>query len=278
MTDLVTINIQDHVADVRLNRPDKMNAINHGLIDAIAEAGAALAADKSVRVVVLSGEGSAFCAGLDVENFSGDSLPTDLFGDGRGDHSPNYFQAPAFVWKSIPVPVICALHGVAYGGGIQIALGADIRIAHPQTKMSIMEIKWGLIPDMSASQTLCDLVRLDVAKELTYTGRIFDAEEALRLGLVTSVNDRPYDAAMDMAAAIAQRNPDAIAMDKYLLENSWQSETTAGLRMEQDLQSQILGTFNLSEAVRSTMERRVPQFEERSFGTFADLSDKLGSE
>ena len=273
MSDLVTIDIQDHIADVRLNRPEKMNALSWDMFEAITNAGRELARDKNVRVVVLSGEGRGFCAGLDLANFAGTDLTADPFGPGRGGFYPNYYQLPAYVWKSIPVPVICALHGVTYGGGFQIAMGADIRIAHPDIRMSVMEIRWGIIPDMSASQTLRDLVRLDVAKELTFTGRVVEGEEAKELGLVTSLSDNPREAAMEMAAVIAAKNPGAITYGKYLLDNSRHGDDLEGLRMEERLQAKLLGSPNHLEALASGMENRPGNFGERDITDYDDIGE-----
>lgn len=271
MSDLVTINVQNHVADVRLNRPDKMNALSWDMFDAISAAGKSLAENRDVRAVVLSGEGRSFCAGMDLENFTGGGM-SDPFGDGRGGHWPNYYQTPAYVWKSIPAPVICALHGAAYGGGFQIAMGADIRIAHPETRLSLMEIKWGLIPDMSASQTLRDLVPLDVAKELAFTGRVVGGQEAQALGLVTSLNEDPLTAAMEMARTIASKNPDAIARSKYMLETTWRGESLEGLAEEERLQTPVLMTPNQVESVMAAIEQREPTFEPRAFTQFDELA------
>ena len=197
MTDLVTITRTDGIADVRLNRVDKYNALSPDMFQAIIEAGETLAADPSVRVVVLSGNGRGFCAGLDMGSFQGMANGPRSGGGGtaslmnRDERPENHAQRPAYVWKRMPVPVIAAVHGVAFGGGLQIALGADIRIAAPDAKLSVMEIKWGLVPDMSLTQTLRDLVPLDVAKELTFTGRILSGTEAKALGLVTRLADDP---------------------------------------------------------------------------------------
>lgn len=273
MSDLVTIDVQDHVADVRLNRPEKMNALSTPMFEALHEAAQQVAADKRVRVVVLSGEGRAFCAGLDLANFQNADMRTDPFGEGRGGFYPNFYQRPAYSWKAVPVPVICAVHGVAYGGGLQIAMGADIRIAHPDVKMSVMEIKWGLIPDMSASQTLRDLVRVDVAKELTYSGRVVEGQEALDLGLVTRLDESPREAALAMASGIAGRNPDAVTYAKYLFDNSWHGDHLEGLRMEERLQAKVLGTANQIESVMASMEGRPADFSERALGDFGELSE-----
>jgi enoyl-CoA hydratase/carnithine racemase len=271
MSELITVTITNHVADVRLNRADKMNALNLAMFNAISDLGKQLSSNRDIRAVVLSGEGKAFCAGLDLANFSDPAFVTEPFGEGRGGFYPNFYQSPAFVWKAIPVPVICALQGVAFGGGLQIALGADIRIAHPQTQFSVMEIKWGLIPDMSASQTLRDLVRLDVAKELTFSGRVVAADEAQALGLITSIDDQPREAALKMANDIANRNPDAISYSKYLLDNSWHGDQLAGLQTEERLQAKLLKSNNQIEAVTAAMEKRTPQFKPRAITSFKDL-------
>jgi enoyl-CoA hydratase/carnithine racemase len=272
MTELVTVHITNHVADVRLNRPEKMNALSIPMFEAITRVGKELAQNKEIRAIVLSGEGRGFCAGLDLANMTDPDFSTDPFGAGRGGFYPNFYQLPGYVWKKMPVPVICALHGAAYGGGFQIAMGADIRIAHPGTRLSVMEIKWGLIPDMSTSQTLRDLVRVDVAKELTFTGRVVEAEEALQLGLVTSVNENPRDAALEMAAAIAKRNPNAITYGKYLLDNTWHGDEYEGLKAEERLQAKILKTPNQIEAVMSELEGRAANYAPRDVATFDDIT------
>ena len=264
MSDLVTIDINERgVADVRLNRPDKYNALSPQMFDAISLAGEALIDEKSVRAVVLSGNGRGFCAGLDFAGFRG------MAGEKTERverHAPpsnrpeNGAQWPALVWKHVPVPVIAAVHGVAYGGGFQIAMGADIRVAAPDAKFSVMEIKWGIIPDCSITQTLRDLVRLDVAKELTFTGRIFESPEAAELGLVTRVADDPLEAAMDMAELIATKSPDAIRLGKQLFEDSWRADTATGVKIEAQLQGRLIGSPNQVEAVKANFEERPPRF------------------
>lgn len=272
MTDnLVTIDITDHVADVRLNRPDKKNALSAELITAITDAGKTIAENKDVRAVVLSGNGGVFCAGIDINQLNDPEQAANPFANGRGGYYPNFYQACAWAWRDCPVPVICALHGVAFGGGIQVALGADIRIAHPDVKMSVMEIKWGLIPDMSASQTLRDLVRLDVAKELTFTGRIVSGDEAHQLGLVTKISETPFDDAMAMARDIASKNPDAISYGKYLLQETWHGEALDGLRVEEALQTKVLARKNQMEAVMAQLQKRAPQFEPRAVKDSNDI-------
>ncbi|RMF17459.1 MAG: crotonase/enoyl-CoA hydratase family protein, partial [Candidatus Dadabacteria bacterium] len=172
----------------------------------------------------------------------------------------NMFQRPGYDWKRLPVPVIAAIHGHCYGGGLQIALGADIRIAAPDTQMSVMEIKWGLIPDMSGTQTLRDLVRIDVAKELTFTGRIVEAEEAAQLGLVTRVAEDPKAAAMELAQTIASKSPDAIRAGKRLFNAVWHGSDVDGLALEAELQQTLIGSANQMEAVMANMQKRAPKF------------------
>jgi enoyl-CoA hydratase/carnithine racemase len=263
---LITIEISNGVADVRLNRPEKYNALSPEMFREIIAAGEKLNEAKEVRAVVLSGNGPGFCAGLDMatmgglgEGGGGDSGGTLLQRDSRPE---NFAQRPAMVWKRLQVPVIAALHGVAYGGGAQIALGADIRIAAPDMKMSIMEIKWGMIPDMSISQTLRDIVPLDVAKELTFTGRVLNGEQAQALGLVTKVAEDPRAAALELAAEIAGKSPDAIRASKRLLETVWHADERTGLELESSLQTELIGSANQMEAARANFEKRPPNFKD----------------
>lgn len=271
MSELVLIDIQDSVAHVRLNRPDKYNALSPEMFEAITNAGRSLIENKSVRAVVLSGEGKGFCAGLDFQRFAEmqsqekaeeKDMKADLFG-GESETIANRAQWVAYIWKQVPVPVIAALHGVSYGGGLQIALGADIRLASPDATFSIMEIKWGLVPDMSGTQTLRDLLRLDVAKELAFTGRIIDAKEAAEIGLITSVCDDPVKEAHTLATEIANKSPHAVAACKQLFEEAWHSSAAGGLKLEEKLQRTLIGSPNNVEAVMANFEKRPPKYKDR---------------
>ncbi len=268
MSDRVTVRIEDHVADVRLSRPEKMNALDAAMFQALIETGRKLATEPSVRAVVLSGEGRAFCAGLDFQSFAGMAGGGERRGPGlldRDGASPaNHAQLAAWVWQELPVPVIAAVHGVAYGGGLQIALGADLRIVAPDAKLSVMEIKWGLVPDMSGTQTLRHLVRLDVAKELTFTGRVVSGTEALALGLATRVSERPLDDALAMAREIATKAPGAIRAGKKLLNESVTATVADGLGLEARLQTSLIGKPEQIEAVKANLEKRAPRFGEPS--------------
>jgi enoyl-CoA hydratase/carnithine racemase len=252
-----------------LNRPDKLNALDQAMFDALVATGKALAADRALRAVVLSGEGRAFCAGLDFASFmamasGGQERRARSLLD-RDEGSPaNLAQQAAYVWTSLPVPVIAAVHGFAYGGGLQIALAADLRLVHPDAQLSVMEIKWGLIPDMTGTQTLRHLVRLDVAKELTFTGRLVSGREAAALGLATRVSETPRDDALALAREIAGKSPSAIRAGKRLLNRSVDVGLRDGLRLEEEIQLGLIGQPNQLEAVQANMEKRAPRFKDPS--------------
>lgn len=275
MENRVLIDIQDHVAHVRLNRPDKMNALDDAMFAAIVDAGEQLKANKDIRAVVLSGEGRAFCAGLDMGNFANmasgkpddatakSQTATDAGGRlGHRTHGlANRAQYTSWVWRELPVPVIAALHGVAFGGGCQISIGADMRYAAPGTKICIMEMRWGLVPDMGATPYLPHLLRDDVLRELTYTNRIIEADEAQALGLVTRVVINPIEAALQTAAEIASRNPEAVRAAKRILNNAPFQTPQEILLAESREQDQIIGKPNQVEAVMANMEKRAPHFQ-----------------
>jgi enoyl-CoA hydratase/carnithine racemase len=256
----VTVEIADHVATVTLARPEKHNALDARMFRAIVEAAEHVAGERGIRVVVLHGEGPSFCSGLDV---SSGFAPDD--GDPRDEllgQVPNRFQRVAYDWVRLPVPVIAAIHGNCLGGGLQIALGADLRIATPDARLSVMEVKWGLIPDMSITQSLPRLVGLDVAKELTFTGRVFSGEEALRLGVVTRLSPDPLATARELASEIAGRSPDAVRGAKYLFEESWGARPEEGLALEAEIQRRLIGSPNQIAAVTAGLTKQAPKFED----------------
>jgi enoyl-CoA hydratase/carnithine racemase len=260
MNDRVSIALDAGIADVRLNRPDKMNALDPAMFEGIAAAGAELAAMPDLRVVVLSGAGRAFCAGLDMMSF------TKLKSSGTGDigdrthGEANLFQHVAWLWRQLPVPVIAAVHGVAFGGGFQIMLGADVRIAAPDTKLSIMEIKWGLVPDMAGIALTRTLMRDDVLRELTFSGRVFSAADGVGYGCVTRVDADPHAAAMTLAREIAAKSPDAVRAAKRLYNQAAEDDAGAILRAESVEQRRLIGTANQMEAVMANVEKRAPAF------------------
>jgi enoyl-CoA hydratase/carnithine racemase len=256
----VTISTHDHIATVSLTRPAKKNALDLAMFEALAAAAARLADDPTVRVVVLRGEGGAFSAGLDLAAFMGDPATIQALLEKAPGEFVNLAQRVAWAWRELPVPVIAALHGEVFGGGFQIALGADIRIVAPDTRLSIMEVYWGLVPDMAGSRILKDLVGYDVAMELTLTGRIIGGDEAHGLGLVTRVTDDPHAEASAMAAVIARRSPDAVRAIKCLLHNAPRLDDREGLNLETRLQMSLLGGKNQMEAARARLEGREPAF------------------
>ncbi|MEQ8205555.1 MAG: crotonase/enoyl-CoA hydratase family protein [Woeseia sp.] len=262
MSKVVELECDQGVAIVTLSRPDKLNALNIATFQALIDTGKALSADQSVRAVVLCGAGEHFCAGIDTSVFMGGGLNAAA-GSRMApmDDSPaNFFQRAAMIWHELPVPVIAALQGVVYGGGLQIALGADYRIAAPSTRCSVMEVRWGIIPDMGISATTRATVRLDHLRELVYTGRIVEADEALAIGLLSRLEDDPLQAAKELAATIARNSPDAVRAGKYLLNQVFDEAPARALRREALVQAKILGQANQVEAVRSNMEKREPAF------------------
>jgi enoyl-CoA hydratase/carnithine racemase len=267
MNDRVTVDIADGVADVRLVRVDKMNALDDAMFSALIETGERLKGEAGVRAVVLSGEGRAFCAGLDMGSFaamaSGErnrDTTAALLTPKRTEGGSNRAQHACMVWREIPVPVIAAVHGVAFGGGFQLALGADLRFVAADVKLAVLEIKWGLIPDMAGMVLMRGLVRDDVARELTYTGRIFGGQEAVAMGLATRVCADPRADALALAAEIASKNPHAIRAGKRLLNLMGEGDQHAILIAESKEQGALIGSTNQVEAVMANLEKRVPRF------------------
>jgi enoyl-CoA hydratase/carnithine racemase len=262
--DRVTVTIEDHVADVRLNRADKHNGLDVAMFQGLHDAAVRLRDEDDVRAVVLSGEGKSFCAGLDVQDaFANGALANAGSLEERLDGElTNIYQAVAYDWRTVPVPVICAIQGNCFGGGLQIALGADIRIATPESKLSIMEIKWGLVPDMGLMVTLPPLARQDVVKELTFTGRIFTGEEAVGYGVVTRTDADPLAAAKALAAEIAQKSPDGIRFGKRLLQDAWEGDDASKLALESKLQRPLIGSPNQMAAAMGAMAKQPAEFGE----------------
>ena len=260
MNDRLEITIEDHVAEVVLNRPDKMNALDMDMFYSLDEAARSLAGEVAVRAVVLRGAGENFCAGIDLSVLQGGADIGAALLDPVQDSPANIFQRAAYAWRELAMPVVCALQGVTFGGGFQIAMGADLRYAAPDAKFSIMESKWGLIPDMAISTTLRDILPPDRLKELAWTARVIDANEALALGIVTAIEDDPLTAARQMAGEIRQRSPDAVRGIKRLVNEAWQRSEDDSLALEAQLQLKILGAQNQGEAVRANLGKRAPDF------------------
>src|ERR1700712_1549597 len=267
MEDRVAVSISDGVADVRRVRANKMNALDAAMFEALIATSDRLSREKGLRAVVLSGEGRAFCAGLDMGRFAAmkETGGNGIAGGETRDLSArthglaNFPQQAVWGWRQLPVPVIAAVHGVAFGGGFQLALGADMRFLSPDVRMSIMEIKWGLIPDMAGTPILASLVRDDILRELTYTGRIFSAQEALGYGLATRICDDPRAAALEVGREIADKSPHAIRAAKRML-NNLTADPGPALLAESIEQQKLIGGPNQTEAVRANLEQRAPRF------------------
>jgi len=258
MEERVTITVDNGIADVRLNRPDKMNSLDPAMFAGINAAIERLAGMKEVRVAVLSGEGRAFCAGLDMGSMAAGGSGNDL---GKRSHGvANTAQNVAWGWRTLPMPVIAAVHGVALGGGFQIMSGACVRIARPDTRMSIRETYWGLVPDMAGLALWRTLARDDVLRDLTYSAREFTGEQAERYGFVTRLADDPRAAAFELAREIAGRNPDAVKASKRLINLMAGGDTATVLQGESDEQVKLMRSPNQVEAVKANMEKRAPVF------------------
>jgi enoyl-CoA hydratase/carnithine racemase len=264
MSDRVTINQANGIADVRLNRPDKRNALDAAMFSALADAGEELKGRADLRAVVLSGEGASFCAGLDFSSFQ-TMAEGGGAGGGRREGDPSAIadgrithlgQQCAWVWQEVAVPVIAAVHGHALGGGIQIALGADIRIVHPDTQLSVREVHWGLVPDMTGTLTLAGLVRADIAKELVFTARVFDGREAFAIGLATKLSDDPREDALALATEIAGRSPDAVRAAKRLMNGLLNQGAAEQFAAERSIIAGLIGRPNQVETVIANMQKR----------------------
>jgi enoyl-CoA hydratase/carnithine racemase len=256
----VRIEIADHVATVTMVRGEKHNALDIPMFQGLVDAAAEVSSASGVRAVVLHGEGPSFCSGIDIVGV----LEAQANGSGpieplRGQ-VPNFFQRAAYGWIEVPVPVIAAIHGSCFGGGMQIALGADIRLCAPDARLSVMEVKWGLIPDMSITRTLPRLVGIDVAKELTYTARVFSGEEGQRLGVVTRVSDDPLADARALAAEIASKSPHAVRHAKRLYDEAWTGSAADTLALEASLQMELIGSPNQVAAVTAGLTKQPGEF------------------
>ena len=264
MSERIKVEISNGVADVRLVRTDKMNALDDAMFDALIATAADLEADKSVRVVVLSGEGRAFCAGLDMGNFgkmadqsSDGGSPTGREPLATRTHGiVNRPQKAVWCWRQLRTPVIAAVHGVALGGGLQVMLGSDIRFVHPETKMSILEIKWGLVPDMGSTPIMRNLVREDIVRELTYTGRVFSGVEAKEFGFATHLSDTPLDDALALAKEIAAKNPHTVQAAKRMYNELGDKSDAEALLTESVEQDKLIGTPNQIESVMAGIQKR----------------------
>ncbi len=260
----VNLTVAEGVAEVRLDRPEKLNALDPPMFEALVEAGEKLKRMSALRAVVMHGAGRGFCAGLDMQSFAAMAAgrSTGALADlaARTHGIANLAQAAALVWREVPVPVIAAVHGVAFGGGFQIALGCDVRYVAPDAKLAILEIKWGLVPDMAGIALMRELARADVIRELAFTGRQFTGVEAVAYGFATAFHADPLEAARKIAREIAEKSPDAVRALKRLLNPAADLDAARILLAESREQAKLIGAPNQIEAVRAGMERRAPRF------------------
>ena len=260
----VSVTLADGIVSVRLTRPEKRNALDPAMMDAVIAAGEQVKSMPGARVVVLSGDGASFCAGLDLGRMQG------LAGDGQRRESipveppegeiTHRGQKMCWVWQEVPVPVIAAVHGHALGGGLQLALAADIRVMHPDTQLSLREVYWGLVPDGTGTLTLGRLARADVLKDLMFSARIFDGREASELGLATRLSDTPLKDAEALARDYAERSPAALRAAKELANNLLYADAAGQFAAERRLIHSLAGGAEQAEAVRAHFEKRPPVF------------------
>ena len=247
--------IENKVAYVSLNRPDKHNGLDKQMIVDLVQVAKKINKNKTIRCVILQGEGASFCAGLDFNSVAKNPSMIVRFFLKLPWSKDNMFQRVAHIWRDLSVPVIAVVHGNCFGAGMQIILACDYRIATPDANLSILEMKWGLIPDMSGMATLSRLTRVDIAQELTMTGRFFSGNEALEYGLVSKVSDDPLAEAQLLADKISQQSPDAIAATKYLFKKTWKSDTRMALLWERITQLRLLGRKNQRIAMKNGLSK-----------------------
>lgn len=258
----VQVDIDNQIAHVRMVRSEKYNGLDLAMLHALIDAAEWLRPQRELRAVILSGEGTAFSTGLDVASVT--KSPLKMFQAfipwGKND---NVFQRACWAWRNVPVPVIAALHGHCYGGALQIALAADFRFSTPDCKLSIMEIKWGLVPDMTGTLTLRELMPMDVAKKLAMTGEVFSAEKALEYKLVTEVHEDPVAAAYELCATLVEKSPDALGTIKALFQNNWHASPKRALARERLAQLRVLLNSNQRRAAQAAMKKQVAKFQPR---------------
>jgi len=251
----VSLKIEQKIAYITLNRPDKHNGLDKQMIIDLVSTAKKINKNKAIRCVILQGAGASFCAGLDFNYVAKDPSMIMRFFLKLPWTKDNMFQRVANIWRDLSVPVIAVVHGNCFGAGMQIILACDYRISTPDANLSILEMKWGLIPDMSGMVNLSRLTRLDIAQELTMTGRFFSGNEALEYGLVSKVSDSPLDDAILLAQKICQQSPDAIAATKYIFKKTWKKDTRLALLWERITQLRLLGRKNQRIAMKNGLSK-----------------------
>ena len=263
-TSLVTCSVSDGIAHVRLDRPDKLNALTLQTLDELIGTARELRRDRTLRAVIIAGNGDSFCAGLDFASVL--QKPTGLLGAFMPNPflGTNKFQEACWAWRRLPVPVVAAVHGHCFGGGLQIALAADLRITTPDARWSVLEARWGLVPDMTGIQALSQQVRMDVAKRLTMTGEVVSGARAVDLGLASEVSEDPLTAAAEFTEAISARSPDSVAAAKRVLNRTWSSGDRRTFARERIEQAWPLASSNTKIAREAAYKKSAPQFRQRT--------------
>jgi len=263
MPSTLTCRVEGGVAQVRLNRPDKPNALTLDTLEDLVATARELTSNRTLRGVVIAGEGDSFCAGLDFATVLKNPPRVARSFVPNPWRGTNLFQEACWAWRRVPVPVVAAVHGHCYGGGLQIALAADLRMTTADAQWSVLEAKWGLVPDMSGIQALSQQVRMDVAKRLTMTGEVVSGERAVDLGLASELHADPVAAATAFVEQVATRSPDAVAATKRLFGRTWSSSDRRTFARERIEQAKLLATKNTTIAREAAMKRTVPVFDPR---------------
>lgn len=240
----VLYTVHDHKAYVTLNRPDKHNGLDKMMIVSLIQTARKIKKDKTIRCVILNGNGPSFCAGLDFGYVAKKPSMVPRFFAKLPWTKDNTFQRVAHIWSDLSIPVIAVVHGNCFGGGLQIILACDYRIADPASTLSILEMKWGLIPDMSGMVSLSRLTRVDIAQELTMTGRFFSGSEGAEYGLISKLSDTPLEEAEKLADNLCEKSPDAVSAAKFLFKKTWKKGTRATLFWERITQLRLFAGKN----------------------------------
>ncbi len=251
----VQLEVRDNVAYVSLNRPDKHNGLDEDMMISLIRTARSIRKDRSIRCVIIKGNGPSFCAGLDFGYVAKHPLMVPKYFSKLPWSKANSFQRVAHIWRELPIPVIAVVHGNCFGGGMQIILACDYRIAEPTASLSILEMKWGLIPDMSGMVTLSRLTRADIAQELTMTGRFFSGQEGAEYGLISKVSETPLAEAKEFARVICEKSPDAIAATKFLFKKTWKKDTRMALLWERLTQLRLFATKNQRIAMYNALNK-----------------------
>lgn len=259
----VLLDIQDNIAIVTLNRADKYNGLDWKMFSGIIDVTKQLKKNKTVRAVIVRGDGKAFSSGLDVMSMKKDPLFVPKLLVKPGTSISNAAQDVSYLWRELPIPVIAVVHGKCYGGGLQIAMGADFRFSTPDCEFSILEAKWGLIPDMGGMLTWREVLRGDILRDLTYTGRMVQADEALEIGLITRIEEDPMTAALEYAKELVTRSPDSVGASKKLINRIWTEDDKGVLNWETKLQKKVLGRWNQLAAASRNISKNPKPYKKR---------------